>query len=155
MQKYIMYKTKQGDPELMDIFYRSFVRPIKVRFEHNLNFINRCLDEFYHVQTTPRRETQYCVDQVEKIKLKLDKLEYIEFPRFKSYCKKLTETDHINTLKEKYKNKDVKNLGGLGNLFSAFPDYMNIRLHNLTLSRIFDKMGYSSFFYNSDSNIVV
>jgi hypothetical protein len=153
MEKYILYKTKGGNPELLDIFYRNFVRPIKTRFEHNLNFINRCLDEFFHVQTTPRRETQFCVDQVKKIKLKLDLLEDIKFPRFESYCKKLGEKDYINTLKEKYKSRDTKNLAGLGNLFSAFPCYLDIRLHNLTLSRVFDKMGYSNFFFDSQSKV--
>jgi hypothetical protein len=127
------------------------VRPVKVRFEHNLNFINRCLDEFFHVQTTPRKETQFCVQEVKKLKLKLDKLEDIKFPRFLSYCKRLQQEDEIQKIKEKYKAKDLKELSGLGNLFSAFPEYMNHRLHNLTLSRIFDKMEYSSFFYNSQS----
>lgn len=150
LDKYILYKTKGGQPELIEIFYKSFVKSIKTRFEQNLSFINRCLDEFYRTQSTPLRETQFCVEQVRKIKLKLDKLENIDLPRFLTHLIKLQKTGEVQKVREKYKVRDLKELKGLGHLFKAFPDYLDQKLQCLSYSRIFDKMDYSSFFFDKN-----
>lgn len=150
LDKYILYKTKGGNPELIDVFYKSFVKSIKIRFEQNLSFINRCLDEFYRAQATPLRETKFCVKLVEKIIIKFHKLENLDLPRFLTHLVKLQKTGEIETIRQKYKNRDLKELKGLGHLFKAHPEYLEKRLERLTISRIFDKMNYSSFFFDKE-----
>jgi hypothetical protein len=84
---------------------------------------------------------------VKDFKEKLNQLEKISLPRFDVFCKKLEEKGEMGPLKEKYKTRDLKELKGLGNLFSVFPEYLDFRLENLTLSRLFDRQNYSSFFF--------
>ena len=141
-----MYKTKGGKPDLIDVFYRSFVQPIKMGFEHNLGFINRCIDQFFQNQKTYLREPKFIEKRVKDFKKKLDQLEKINLPRFKAYCDKGQEKGEIQKMKEKYKARDLQTLKGLGNLFTIFPEYLDYRLENLCLSRMFDKINYASFF---------
>lgn len=135
---------------MIDTFYRSFVKSIKARFEQNLRFINRCLNEFYRAQTTSLREPQFCLTFVSEIKLKLDKLEHLDLPRFLSHLVKLQKSGEVQVLRKKYEARDLKELKGLGYLFKAFPDYLDQRLQRLAISRVFDKTNYSSFFFGQE-----
>lgn len=146
-----MFKTKNCDPEMLNIFYRNFVRPIKIRFDHNLNFINRCLDEFFRMQDSPLRETKFCVSEVKNLKNKLDKLEKIDLPRFLSQFRKLEDGQEIEGLRSKFKVKDLKDLDKLKFLFKEFPEYKERHLEYRVVSRVFDKMDYAKTFLDGKS----
>lgn len=137
---------------MLNIFYRNFVRPIKIRFDHNLSFINRCLNEFFRMQEGPLRETKFCVNEVRKLKAKLTSLEKIDLPRFSSFVQKLQENNEIAKLAEKFRPKDKKELETQENLFKEFPEYLEHHLNYRTNSRIFDKMDYANTFTDQKSS---
>lgn len=146
MEDYIIFVTK-GNSELLEEFFNSFVKSIRLKFEQGFDFINMCLDTFYKEikEMDPEiLKIMSPIKEIENYKMKLDELEDLKLKRLEQAIQQYKDTNEFDKIKQSIELKNLKKLDKIENIITRFPSYKKRKLNFMFQNQFLNKIKFTS-----------